>query len=253
MVNATTLWLAQVHITWMASLNTALVMDSYYAPSSSSTMASGNKYIFLALCYMPCCQHLHQLLLWSIWHSHNSTGRIYQHVPIHVPAFTICTPEDAPFMYLKSISHASSKWGPCTWLGVYVSHSSIHSSNIVLVYNITTGHTTLQFHVVFNDHFQTVSPHLSSLLTATINDLFETLWQNNQWTYNDISPEYLFQETIDLPTDKAAHNDQDDGIRLTLTYATACSLALAMSIKDHLIIGMRTFYHNMLETKSPIL
>jgi len=65
---------------------------------------------------------------------------------------------------LQDGNHTSSKWDPCAWLGIYMGHSSIHSGNVVLVYNPATGHTTPQFHVVFDDQFQTMSPHFSSLL-----------------------------------------------------------------------------------------
>jgi len=46
---------------------------------------------------------------------------------------------------LQDGNHAISKWDTHAWLGVYVSHSTIHSSNVVLVYNLSTGHTTPQF------------------------------------------------------------------------------------------------------------
>ncbi len=84
----------------------------------------------------------------------------------------------------------------------------IHSGNVVLVYNPLTGHTTPQFHVVFDDHFQTVAPNLSLSTSAEIDQLFETLWKDSQWQYDgDIPPEYLFLETLDFPDNK--DNPQD--------------------------------------------
>jgi len=101
---------------------------------------------------------------------------------------------------LQDSNHLSSKWDPHAWLGIYVGHSMIHSGNVVLVYNPITGHTTPQFHVVFDDQFQTVTPCFSSLPSETITNLFETLWTTSQWIYNDdIPPEYLFPEMHDLP------------------------------------------------------
>jgi len=101
---------------------------------------------------------------------------------------------------LQDGNHATSKWDPCAWLGVYISHSTIHSSNVVLVYNLSTGHTMPQFHVVFDDHFQMVATNFSSLPAATIDNLFNTLWTNNEWIYNgDIQPKYLCPETVDIP------------------------------------------------------
>jgi len=103
---------------------------------------------------------------------------------------------------LQDGNSTPSKWDPRAWLGIYVGHSMIHSGNVVLIHNPLTGHTTPQFHVVFDDHFQTVSPHFASLPTATTNDLFDTLWRNNQWIYDgNTPPDYLFPETIDTPTD----------------------------------------------------
>jgi len=102
--------------------------------------------------------------------------------------------------WLQDGNATTSKWDPHAWLGVYVGHSTIHSSNIVLAYNPVTGHTTPQFHVVFDDYSQTVTPNFSSLPSNTVNDLFEMLWTTSQWTYaGNIPPQYLFHETPDLP------------------------------------------------------
>jgi len=55
------------------------------------------------------------------------------------------------------------------------------------------------FHVVFNDQFQTVAPHLSLSTSAEIDHLFETLWTESQWPYDgNIPPEYLFLNNINL-------------------------------------------------------
>jgi len=89
----------------------------------------------------------------------------------------------------------------CSWLGVYVGHSTIHSGNLVLVYNPLTCHTTPQFHVVFDDHFQTVAPHLVRSSHTEVDNIFDQLWTHAQWHYDgNIPPEYLFDELTDLPT-----------------------------------------------------
>jgi len=108
---------------------------------------------------------------------------------------------------LQDGNHTSSKWESCAWLGIYdVGHSTIHSGNVILVYNPTTGHTTPQFHIVFDDYFQTVTANFSSLPHDSVDNLFEQLWTTSQWIYDsDIPPEYLFQETADLP-------DSDDNL-----------------------------------------
>jgi len=113
-------------------------------------------------------------------------------------------------------NHPSSKWDPQAWLGVYIGHSTIHSGNVVLVYNLVTGHTTPQFHVVFDDYFQMVNPNFSSLPSETVTNLFETLWTKSQWAYDgDILQEYLFHKNHDFPdmteTDTAADISFPDG------------------------------------------
>jgi len=98
--------------------------------------------------------------------------------------------------HLQDDNHPHSKWDWWSWLGVYIRHSTIHSGNVVLVYNLVTGHTTPQFHVVFDDHFHTVVPNPALSSPTALDDLLDHLWQTSQWTYDgDIPPEYLFGET----------------------------------------------------------
>jgi len=69
----------------------------------------------------------------------------------------------------------------------------IHSGNVISVYNPLTGHTTPQFHIVFDDLFQTIAPNLSSSTSAEIDQLFDTLWQYSQWgCYNGNIPPNTF-------------------------------------------------------------
>ena len=41
-------------------------------------------------------------------------------------------------------------------MGVYLGHSPRHASNVALVLNITTGHVSPQYHLIFDDDFSTV-------------------------------------------------------------------------------------------------
>jgi len=82
---------------------------------------------------------------------------------------------------LQGGNHNTSKYDPQAWLGVYIGHSTIYSSNVILVYNpSTTGHPMPQFHVVFDDYFQTMTANFSSLSSAMVNNLFKTLWKTSQ-------------------------------------------------------------------------
>jgi hypothetical protein len=49
------------------------------------------------------------------------------------------------------------RWQPRSRRGVFVGFSSLHSSEVPLVLNLQTGSITPQYHVVFDDHFSTVS------------------------------------------------------------------------------------------------
>jgi hypothetical protein len=48
------------------------------------------------------------------------------------------------------------KWNPCARLGLFLGFSDLHSSPVPLVLNVATGNTSPQFHVIFDDKFETV-------------------------------------------------------------------------------------------------
>jgi hypothetical protein len=50
-----------------------------------------------------------------------------------------------------------SKWNPRARLGLFLGFSDIHSSLVPLVLNVETGHISPQFHVIFDDKFETVN------------------------------------------------------------------------------------------------
>jgi len=49
------------------------------------------------------------------------------------------------------------RWQPRSRRAIFVGISHVHSTNVPLVLNLTTGHISPQFHVVFDDLFSTVS------------------------------------------------------------------------------------------------
>ncbi len=49
------------------------------------------------------------------------------------------------------------KWDPRSRQGLHLGWSPLHASSVPLVLNLTTGHVSPQFHVVFDDWFTTVS------------------------------------------------------------------------------------------------
>ena len=51
------------------------------------------------------------------------------------------------------------KWDPLARLGIYLGHSPSHAGSVELVMNHKSGLVSPQFHLVFDDNFETV-PHL---------------------------------------------------------------------------------------------
>ena len=49
------------------------------------------------------------------------------------------------------------RWEPRSRIGVFVGLSTIHSSEVPLILNLTTGSITPQYHVVFDDRCSTVT------------------------------------------------------------------------------------------------
>jgi hypothetical protein len=49
------------------------------------------------------------------------------------------------------------KWNPQARLGLFLGSSDLHSSQVSLVMNVNTGKISPQFHVIFDDTFQTVN------------------------------------------------------------------------------------------------
>ena len=56
------------------------------------------------------------------------------------------------------------KWDEQVRVGVYVGISPIQAGNVSLILNLSTGHVSPQFHVVFNKTFSTIP----SLKTGSI-------------------------------------------------------------------------------------
>jgi hypothetical protein len=52
--------------------------------------------------------------------------------------------------------HRIPKWSPNVRLGIFLGFSSLHSSQVPLVMNVATGKISPQYHVIFDDKFETV-------------------------------------------------------------------------------------------------
>jgi hypothetical protein len=74
-----------------------------------------------------------------------------------------------------------SKWSSRAWQGVYIGSSSCHSGSVPLIYNPTSTHISPQFHVTYDEFFQTVTPSTKPL-DVILDQLFGT---SAEWSYKD--------------------------------------------------------------------
>ena len=81
---------------------------------------------------------------------------------------------DAP---LQGSIGGKPKWSEKSRVGVYLGHSSQHSSTVALVLNPKTGHVSPQFHIVFDNTFDTVKQDMD----------FESLWQEKSNMVDQLS------------------------------------------------------------------
>ena len=65
------------------------------------------------------------------------------------------------------------KWEPRSLIGVYLGHSPFHASNVALVWNLTTGRVSPQYHVVFDDDFTTATYMEAGTLPPNWQELIE--------------------------------------------------------------------------------
>jgi hypothetical protein len=65
-------------------------------------------------------------------------------------------PFGCPVYVLTKPDEKGSKWEKQSWIGINLGNSPTHAGSISLVLNIETGLVSPQFHVKFNDPFNTV-------------------------------------------------------------------------------------------------
>jgi hypothetical protein len=70
------------------------------------------------------------------------------------------------------------KWNPRARLGLFLGFSDLHSSLVPMVLNVSTGFISPQFHVIFDDKFETVhSLPLDQPLDKQWADIFKLGWE----------------------------------------------------------------------------
>jgi hypothetical protein len=70
-------------------------------------------------------------------------------------------------------------------MGIYVGQSKHHSSNVALVYNPRTQLVSPQYHLIYDEGFETVSSANPVAIEKNITALFDNLFKDNEWIHND--------------------------------------------------------------------
>lgn len=83
------------------------------------------------------------------------------------------------------------RWKPRSERGLYVGNSSKHSSGVPLVLNLTTGKITSQYHVIYDDRFQTVSATDESLPNFEHDDWYKTFGLTEMQYVQDFDEDQL--------------------------------------------------------------
>jgi hypothetical protein len=60
---------------------------------------------------------------------------------------------------LHDAGQTIGKWSQCSRIGIYLGTSPRHSRKVALVLSLETGHVSPQFHVTFDDYFETLHPN----------------------------------------------------------------------------------------------
>ena len=66
------------------------------------------------------------------------------------------------------------KWNPRARRGIYLGMLPNHASNVALIYNVSTGYVSPQYHVVYDNDFTSVERKSDSEMRATWDTLFKT-------------------------------------------------------------------------------
>jgi len=108
------------------------------------------------------------------------------------------------------------KWNPRGKCGMFLGFSNEHSSTVGIILNLRTGYTSPQFHVVYDERFETVTSDMMVDLSETWIDL----WKNSrdfylpEWDINvdgpypALDPEFQDQEEQGEPSNSSDEEEE---------------------------------------------
>ena len=104
---------------------------------------------------------------------------------------------------LQTHGSGHPKWHNRSHLGVYVGHSTLHSGNVLMIYNPETTHTSPQYHCVVDDSFLSLTNVEPS--DAHADKILQHLWDSKRYEHEDAydAEHYYF--------DSFFHSEKDEG------------------------------------------
>ena len=92
------------------------------------------------------------------------------------------------------------RWEPRSRVGVYLGHSPYHAQSVTLILNLSTGHISPQYHLVYDDHFSTAQ----SLRLGTVPTNWPDLCSNHRESLTDenfqLSPDWTLDADTPQPS-----------------------------------------------------
>ncbi len=126
---------------------------------------------------------IQQTSKYRIWYSPNKVWSSVRYpsselLQTHVFGCPVCV-LDASIQDEKKIL----KWTPWARLGLFLGFSDLHSSQVPLVMNVETGKISPQFHIIFDDTFETVN---SLPLNQPLNKQWTQIFQLGRESFADM-------------------------------------------------------------------
>jgi hypothetical protein len=110
------------------------------------------------------------------------------------------------YVLAKELQDGSSlnKWHSRAWQGIYIGNSTCHSSAIPLIYNPKTTHISPQYHIIYDEYFQSVAGHSSNIDDTYLDKLAQS---SARWLYKDpyTDEPHLFESYWDNTCQLPAH------------------------------------------------
>jgi hypothetical protein len=72
-----------------------------------------------------------------------------------------------------------------SYMGIYVGQSPHHASNVALIFNPKTQLVSPQYHVVFDEDFETVASSDPAIMASNIALMSDQLFQDHEWIHTD--------------------------------------------------------------------